>query len=136
MTEVLNQPALDQAPKTLRAALKRALAYAKKNNLSTCMYRNAVGNPCIVGQFFTGEQIDEIVAAGHNGMSVFSVASKFGRKNIQAMTGMSVDQAEALQRLNDKLGKTRLIEEISAVLKTGNGVIFNTHFDLRAKACE
>lgn len=133
----MTHPALEQAPKSLREALERIVAYAKKNGLKQLVYAdNFTGRCCAIGQFFTPEQIQEIKDAKNrdgnslNGERIDAVVKRFGEKNIEAMTGMTVEQATAIQIVNDNIGEEKLIGGIQAILKSGYGYIYGVKFDL------
>jgi|GEM_PF-3013919 len=130
-------PALKYAPKTLRQALESALAYARSNKLEKNSYfQPKNGRHCIIGQFFTPKQLREIGLAQNsdgeslNGQDLKTVAEHFGRNNIVAMTGMTVDQAHVLQFLNDSKPQAEVIKWLETTLKDGKGEICSTEFRL------
>lgn len=120
MTNAIH-PALAQAPKSTREALERALNYVKTKTVAKSQYVDRNGNFCIIGQFFTPEQIERIKCTRDkdgllNDLWVHSLANSFGKKNIEAMTGLTIAQANSLQYQNDNFSKEELIFKIESVL--------------------
>ncbi len=68
---------------------------------STCEYRYASGNNCAVGSLFSKAQLMDIDARGENESAILYVADNIGRKNIEAVTGMSLKELESLQDIHD-----------------------------------
>jgi len=128
-------PALAQAPKTTREALERALNYAKTHELAKYHYVNYNGDCCIIGQFFTPEQrklirTTDTPSGSLNEKDVFELAGRIGKKNLKAMTGLTVKQAAALQFQNDNTSKEMLIFNIERVLSGQTNTITGEVFTL------
>ena len=96
-------PTLETAPKTLRESIERIVSYAANRRLANGWYVDPANHyqTCAIGLFFTAEQRRDILARGLNGELVTFVAKEIGVPNIEAMTGMSIEQATAIQRMND-----------------------------------
>lgn len=127
--KIIKHPAALVAPKTLREALERVVENAKRSRKTT-KYRTPNGNMCALGHFFTEDQIKDIIKEKCNGKVVFSLVDKFGKNNIEFMTGMSVNQANELQRINDNYGPDTIRRHLAPILKSGYGSIGFTEFKL------
>jgi len=131
-------PALEQAPKNLREALERIRDYAKENPvLPACMYQGRSGLRRIIGQFFTQAQLDYIKAhkdkdgISLNHTTVRGMAVAIGKENIEAMTGMTVEQAHALQYQFDNFPRLEFLKRLDAVLR-GEKAAFDFYiFDVK-----
>lgn len=122
--------ALSQAPKTLREALTRALAFIEKGeNQGACCYEAKNGDLCVIGDFLTPEQRQDLIQRGLNFTAIAAVIGEVGIENIHAMTRMSFRQAHALQIGFDRVDKRdTLISEIKSILKHGRGQIRDVKF--------
>ena len=94
-------PALANVPKSTKEALQRILDHAQSHKLARQKYIDKQGNCCAIGLFFTKEQKLEIMKSKSNGLNVEMLSSHFGRENIEAMTGLTLHQADAIQYYND-----------------------------------
>jgi hypothetical protein len=136
MAQQAKHPALEQAPKTLRQALERIVAYGEKNEMAFRQYLDDEGCHCAIGQFFTPAQLAEIrktpvlgLDATLNSRRVEKLAEVFGKQNIEAMTGMNLAQAKTIQYLND-FAHSELLPAIRAVLNGEKCSIRTVEFGL------
>jgi len=85
--------------------LKHILKQYTKGNLGAnvagaCYYEHN-GKNCGVGCMFSAAQIRDLKARGLNGMSIEYVTAEIGEKNIEAVTGMSLDELGTMQAHHD-----------------------------------
>lgn len=133
-----NHPAVQQAPKTLREALERAAAFLNSDRAQppgTCLYRDGSGKNCIIGSFFTDAQLDDIVTGteSFNRADVPRLAKAVGEWNIELMTGMTRQKAEALQCLFDQRRFRDILRaDLASILASDSGIgrIGNVEFNL------
>jgi hypothetical protein len=118
-------------------SLKHIISQAKKGKIGpnaekgdhrgACQYTYASGNHCAVGSLFSEAQLKLIDQEDENESDVEAVASVFGEKNIEAVTGMTVQELRALQKVHDDAFQTytltreecaeRVIREAKIMLK-------------------
>jgi len=108
---------IENAPKTLKESLKRAVAFLELKPKGENLYQDCEGNPCLLGSYFTSEQLKWIRMKNLNKTQITSVYREIGEKNLTAMTGMTVDQCTVLQQLYDSGNGPLLQSAISTVLK-------------------
>lgn len=121
-------PALVNVPKSPLEAYERLLKALEKDELQPsgiCKYSNSDDEPCAVGYFFTPEQRADIKGRGDlNDESIFDVSLVIGVKNVEAMTGMTIDQCVSVQRAFDHDSGYRsfkvFLEQGIALLKRAN----------------
>lgn len=103
----LQHPALANVPKNALEAherLLKAFTHDELQPLGNCQYSDSNGKPCAVGYFFTPEQRADIKKRGINDITIDVVQASVGAVNIEAMTGMTMDQCMEIQRQFDKFG--------------------------------
>jgi len=66
----------------------------------TCRYRLGERN-CAVGCLFNPAQLKDIAERNMNGAGIRRVAQHIGENNIEAVTGMKVEELATLQQLHD-----------------------------------
>lgn len=139
-----DHPAAAQAPKTLREALEHARAFLDSDRCigqaNFCKYSYPDGTNCIVGSFFTQEQLSDLKRRRTNTHKVESLAQDGhvtwpGTKNVELMTGMTVEQAQALQDTFDAATRHNgdrkpLKRWLDKVLDTGYGRLRSVRFKL------
>lgn len=92
---------------TKLAALEKVLEGIQSGTVNpsvmgTCRYHDDVTYlRCGVGILFNDAQIEDIKKRRLNGASVQVLAMTIGRRNIEAVTGMSVDDLRVLQSKHD-----------------------------------
>lgn len=96
---------------TREQSLKKILAYAKnpKTRFASRYYTNGSGNHCAVGTLFSKEQIQDIISRRLNGADIEELAftvsgtdkTRIGKKNIEAVTGLTLRELTIIQRAND-----------------------------------
>lgn len=67
-----------------------------------CNYLYPSGNHCAVGCLFSEAQIQAIMDEDVNEAAVALIIDTFGRKNIEAVTGMTFEELKALQKIHDE----------------------------------
>ena len=92
-------------------SLQHILDQAKKGKLGPntekgdgrgdCSYLYPSGNHCAVGCLFSEAQIQAIINEDVNESDVALIVDTFGRKNIEAVTGMTFEELRDLQTLHD-----------------------------------
>ena len=92
------------APKTLREALERIVAYILPTDSSTCYYTHPLTNRCCaIGQFFPRELRDDLILRELNGNTIYKLAREYlEEKLIFEMTAMTVAQCGAIQNMFDE----------------------------------
>lgn len=127
----MTHPAFEKAPKTLREALTIALKFAKRSkNYGHCLYVDG-RKICIIGNFFTKDQLNWIVRENKNPTNVGRLVEVIGAKNLRAMTCMTADQAVAIQSIFDyQDGKEQLVASLENVLSQGRAKIKGIEFKL------
>lgn len=94
-------------PQTKLAALEKVLEGIKSGTVNpsvmgACIYHDDVTYlRCGVGILFNDAQIEDIKRRKLNGASVSVLATTIGRRNIETVTGMSVDDLRTLQSKHD-----------------------------------
>jgi hypothetical protein len=85
----------------------------KRDPSTSCFYQYPSGNHCAVGSLFSEAQLKQIKGddswESHNEENIAGVAKRFGEKNIETVTGMSIDELKVLQNTHDKV-----LQEFSA----------------------
>lgn len=136
MPEADSHPAVTQAPKNLRESLERVAEFLKSGRQSTSysyLSRSKEGpKNCVIGQFFTPDQLEYIRLQGLNRASVKALTRDIGAENLMAMTHLNVDQAWALQDLFDRGVESRrmLLNSVQEVLLLCRPRINNIEFRL------
>lgn len=117
----LQHPALANVPKNALEAYERllkAFTHGELQPLGNCQYSDSAWRPCAVGYFFTPEQRADIKKRGINDITIDNVRRSVGTENIEAMTGMTLDQCVKIQRRFDHDNaycfKHYLVEEIAS----------------------
>jgi len=113
----MNQVTIENAPKTLKESLERAVVFLKLKPKGDSLYQNFDGNPCLIGSYFTPEQLKWIRMKNMNKEPITSLYCEVGEKNLTAMTSMTLDQCTVLQQLYDSGNGPLLQSAISTVLK-------------------
>jgi hypothetical protein len=112
--EPTNPTLLESAPRTGLEAIDRILDGLEKGHTGLaaeyCYETNSVC--CPIGYLLTSEQRQQIAEAGLASGPLNIVAEKFGRQNIEAMTGMRLDIAQRLQRELDAQPSDEAIKEV------------------------
>jgi len=121
---------IKNAPKTLRASLKRAVTFLERNQSSNAMYEDERGCPCLIGSFFTIEQRKWLKEKRLNRKTIDTVEKKIGTKNLLAMTGMNMHQCFVLQDRFDMGFGDSLLTNIKAALVGQNVSIDDVEFKL------
>lgn len=119
---------------TREQSLKKILAYAKnpKTRFASGYYTNGSGDYCAVGTLFSKEQIRDIISRRLNDSNIQELAymlsgtdkTRIGKKNIEAVTGLSLQELKVIQRANDccisnEARKESVKEAVMALLKKG-----------------
>lgn len=75
------------------------------NNLSACSYslKKSDGEYryCAVGCLFNKVQLDDIALKGLNSVNIGVLAEHIGRKNVEYVTGLSLEDAKRIQKEHD-----------------------------------
>lgn len=98
-----------------------------KGDKPNCNYQYPSGNHCAVGCLFSEAQLKLITQedefqSSMNEEHIGSLAAAFGKKNIEAVTGMTVEELTAIQKAHDNeltsfgTQKERLEKAIEAVV--------------------
>lgn len=66
-----------------------------------CQYSYPSGNNCAIGALFSKRQLKHIEKNGMNGMSIGAVVTFVGKRNIEAVTGMELDELKVIQKIHD-----------------------------------
>lgn len=97
---------LDQYKKLLKMA--EAGELGAFDEYEVCMYRYG-GKRCAVGALFNKAQLDDIQKRDLNAVSIRAVASDIGHRNIETVTGFTLDELDMIQREHDRCsGRTGL----------------------------
>lgn len=80
---------LDAHEVTRAARMKYRVTLREKGVPTTCL--------CAIGALLTEPQLDAIALANENTGTVWSLTQCFGKRNIEAMTGMKIGDARAVQ---------------------------------------
>lgn len=97
---------LDQYKKLLKMAEAGKLGAFDENEV--CMYRYK-GKRCAVGALFNNAQLDDIERLDLNSNSIGIVAVYIGCRNIETVTGFTLDELETIQDQHDRCsGRTGL----------------------------
>jgi hypothetical protein len=96
------QHIIDQAKKS-----KIGPNVRKGDPTMSCFYQYPSGNNCAIGSLFSEAQLKEINCSddpwhGHNEESIAGLALRFGKKNVETVTGMSVPELTRLQHTHDE----------------------------------
>ena len=75
---------------------------SKRDPTMSCFYQYPSGNNCAVGSLFSEAQLKQINTGDHNEESIGGLAVRFGEKNIEAVTGMSLPELKLLQQVHDE----------------------------------
>lgn len=96
---------------TREQSLKKILTYAKnpKTRFASGCYINGLGNYCAVGTLFSKAQIQDIISRRLNCADIEELAfiisgtdkTRIGKKNIEAVTGLTLQELRVIQRAND-----------------------------------
>lgn len=137
-TAGMTNPAIPR--RTLRQGLQHILDEVEagrvggsNGTIGACLYESYNGIRCGIGCMFTPEQIAEIKELEMNSVRISVLVRSFiGEDNLKWMTGMSVEQAGAIQIAHDSGSNfergRRLVDAIKPVLEgktdTINGVVF------------
>jgi hypothetical protein len=112
--ESTNPTLLESAPRTGLEAIDRILDGLEKGHtgLAAEYCYEANGVCCPIGYLLTSEQRQQIAEAGLMSGPLNIIAEKFGRQNIEAMTGMRLEIAQRLQRELDAQPSDEAIKEV------------------------
>lgn len=120
--EIKTPSKLDQYKKLLKMA--EAGKLGAFDEYEVCMYRYG-DKRCAVGALFNNAQLDDIQKRRLNTMSIRVVASDIGRRNIETVTGFTLDELETIQDQHDRCsGRTGLnpfIEFVEGKIKELKG---------------
>jgi hypothetical protein len=79
---------------------------SKRDPAMSCFYQYPSGNHCAIGSLFSEAQLKQINKGDswedHNEESIVGLARHFGKKNVETVTGMSVEELSILQNTHDK----------------------------------
>lgn len=100
-------------------SLKHIIEQAKKGKIGpnvakgdyrgACQYTYASGNHCAVGSLLSKTQLKLIDKEDENESGVQVIADVFGKKNVEAVTGMTLSELRTLQNVHDEaFGSTSL----------------------------
>lgn len=121
----------------LKDSLTRIVKHGKKNQFAQNLYRSG-DLLCPVAIFFTDEQLDHVLAMETpegepmNGENILGLARMLGDDNIQAVTGMTPEQAYMLQHLNDIEGPRVMLTFIDEILAGRRTMIGDVQFAIKA----
>jgi len=121
---------IENAPKTLKESLERAVAFLEENEISSSVYENDAGCPCLIGSYFTPQQRAWIIDENLNDLHIYKVVKKIGHQNLTAMTAMSHEQCSVLQHKFDSGRGDRLQTKILDILAAKKGTISGIEFKL------
>lgn len=90
-----------------------------------CLYQYESGNNCAVGALFSKAQLKDLKAKCLGEMSIDYVSETIGKKNIEAVTGMSLKELQDLQSTHDEhiqnggadLARKAVIDQAKHMLK-------------------
>jgi hypothetical protein len=92
----------------------------------SCQYTYRSGNHCAVGSLFSEAQLKVIDQEDENESNISILADVFGKKNIEAVTGMTISELRTLQATHDEAfgnyGYTRS-EVLEAVIKKAESML-------------
>ena len=120
--ESTNPSPLEFAPRTGLEGIDRILDGLEKGQTGAAAeYRyEANGVCCPIGFLLTSEQRRHIAEAGLESGPLTIVAEKFGRQNIEAMTGMRLEIAQRLQRDLDAQPSDEAVKEVLLAFREEN----------------
>jgi hypothetical protein len=120
--ESTNLIPLGSVPRTGLEAIDRILDGMEKGQTGVAAeYRyEANGVCCPLGFLLTSEQRQQIAEAGLESGPLNVVAKKFGRQNIEAMTGMRLEIAQRLQRDLDAQPSDKAVKEVLLAFREEN----------------
>jgi len=80
---------------------------SKGDPIGSCFYQYPSGNNCAVGSLFSQAQLKQINNTddswhSYNEESIAGLALRFGKKNVETVTGMSVPELTRLQHTHDE----------------------------------
>jgi len=119
---------IKNAPKNLTESLERAFTFLEENEISSAVYENEAGCPCLIGSYFSKNQRQWLIDEYLNDKPIYQATKKIGHENLTAMTAMTVDQCSVLQHEFDsgrgnKL-QTRILDILTVKKGKINGIIF------------
>lgn len=117
-------------PRKLEEALRIIANHAQAQRLTHRRYRYKK-LVCPIGSLLTKAQLDYLEQHHMNGMPVVKVAKRIGVRNVELMTGMTIDQAAAVQSINDQTNAHVLYSEVARVLEKGKGTIGFVEFNIK-----
>jgi len=123
-------PALNNAPKTLRESLERAVVFLEENDISSALYEDSNGCPCLIGSYFSKDQRAWIIAEGMNEQPIYKTVKTIGEQNLTAMTAMTTNQCSVLQHEFDAGRGDKLQTKILDILTIKKGSINGIEFTL------
>jgi hypothetical protein len=120
--ESTNLSPLESAPRTGLEGIDRILDGLEKGQTGAaaeyCYEANGVC--CPIGFLLTSEQRRHIAEAGLESGPLNIVAEKFGRQNIEAMTGLRLEIAQRLQRDLDAQPTDEAVKEVLLAFRAEN----------------
>lgn len=75
---------------------------AKGDCQAACQYTYESGNHCAVGSLFSEAQLKLIDEGNENNSNIQVIAETFGKNNVEAVTGMTVNELRTLQSVHDE----------------------------------
>jgi len=94
------------------------------------MYEDKRGCPCLIGSYFTKDQLAWIKEKQINRKTIDTATKIIGTKNLTAMTAMTVDQCYVLQDSFDMGNNETLLTNIKQILSGQRTRISNVEFKL------
>ena len=95
-------------PRTLRESFVIIAAAAKRGRLTHGTISNDEGNYCAIGSLLTPKQRKWLRDNGYEDNDSDELAKVIGKKNLKAMTGMSLDQIYSMMLVNDDFYRSYL----------------------------
>jgi len=121
---------IENAPKTLKESLERAVVFLKESTGSYGEYENYQGCPCLIGSYFSKEQRAWIIQEDINDEPICKAVRKIGHKNLLDLTAMNAEQCYVMQSCFDTGRRHELTRMIQEVLKGDRAVIRGIEFTL------
>jgi len=121
---------IENAPKTLKESLERAVSFLEENDISSAVYENENGDPCLIGSYFTKKQRAWIIDEGLNDQACNKLVKTIGEQNLTAMTGMSPSQCSLIQSYFDSNDGEKLKGKLLDILSGRNKQIDRIEFNL------
>lgn len=118
-------------PRTLEESLNLIVDNAESRTVVRGAYSRG-DKMCSIGCLFTSAQLQWIKKNKANQYRIAALCEKIGAGNFKAMTGMTVKQAQSIQKMNDTsvLGGMKVLNNARVILARRSGNFDGTVFML------